>query len=60
MAHESFSVSEVIPAPPEQIYAAWLDETKHSAFTGDQATVEPFVPPMSTKTSPPVTSGELA
>ena len=43
MAHESFSVSEVIPAPPQRIYSAWLDAEEHSAFTGDEATVEPFV-----------------
>jgi uncharacterized protein YndB with AHSA1/START domain len=43
VAHESFSVSEVIPARPEQIYSAWLSTEEHSAFTGDDATVEPFV-----------------
>ena len=43
MAHESFSVSEVIPATPDLIYSAWLDTTAHSAFTGDEASVEPFV-----------------
>jgi uncharacterized protein YndB with AHSA1/START domain len=43
LAHESFSVSEVIPAPPDQIYSAWLDTATHSAFTGEEAMVEPFV-----------------
>jgi uncharacterized protein YndB with AHSA1/START domain len=43
LAHESFSISEVIPAPPEEIYSAWLDTSAHSAFTGEEATVEPFV-----------------
>jgi uncharacterized protein YndB with AHSA1/START domain len=43
LSHESFSVSEVIPAPADQIYSAWLDTAAHSAFTGDEATVEPFV-----------------
>jgi len=43
LAHESFSISEVIPASPDLIYSAWLDTTAHSAFTGDEASVEPFV-----------------
>jgi uncharacterized protein YndB with AHSA1/START domain len=40
---ESFSVSDVIPAEPERIYSAWLDAASHSAFTGEEATFEPFV-----------------
>jgi uncharacterized protein YndB with AHSA1/START domain len=43
LAHDSFSVSEVIPAAPDRIYSAWLDAALHSAFTGDAATIEPFV-----------------
>jgi len=43
LAHESFSISEVIPASPDLIYSAWLDTTAHSAFTGYEASVEPFV-----------------
>ena len=43
MAYESFSVSELIPADPERIYAAWLSSTEHTAFTGDTASIEPFV-----------------
>jgi uncharacterized protein YndB with AHSA1/START domain len=41
--YESFSVSEVIPADPERIYAAWLNSEEHTAFTGDHASIEPFV-----------------
>lgn len=40
MANESFSISEVIPARPERIYAAWMNSEEHSAFTGDAASVE--------------------
>ena len=43
MAYESFSVSELIPADPERIYRAWLDSVQHTAFTGEAATIEPFV-----------------
>lgn len=43
MGNESFSISEVIPARPEQIYSAWLSTAAHSAFTGEEAAVEPFV-----------------
>ena len=43
MAYDSLSVSEVIPAAPERIYAAWLSSDEHTAFTGDKAVVEPFV-----------------
>ncbi|HET6282128.1 MAG TPA: SRPBCC domain-containing protein [Polyangia bacterium] len=40
MANESFSISEVIPARPERIYAAWMNSEEHSAFTGDAASVD--------------------
>jgi uncharacterized protein YndB with AHSA1/START domain len=43
VAYDSLSISEVIPAPPERIYAAWLSSDEHTAFTGDKAFVEPFV-----------------
>ena len=33
MSHE-FTVSDVLPATPEQIYDAWLDSDKHAAMTG--------------------------
>ena len=40
---ESFEVSAVLPAQPEEVYRAWLDSEGHSAFTGAQAEVEPGV-----------------
>lgn len=43
MTYDSLSISEVIPASPDRIYAAWLSSAEHSAFTGDKATVEPYV-----------------
>jgi uncharacterized protein YndB with AHSA1/START domain len=36
-------VSELIPAEPERIYAAWMDSAEHTAFTGDTARIEPYV-----------------
>jgi uncharacterized protein YndB with AHSA1/START domain len=43
LTYDSLSLSEVIPARPERIYAAWLSSAEHTAFTGDKAVVEPFV-----------------
>ena len=43
MPIESFELDAVIPAPPERVYAAWVDPKLHSAFTGSPATVEPWV-----------------
>ena len=43
MTYDSLSISEVIPASPDRISAAWLSSAEHSAFTGDKATVEPYV-----------------
>jgi uncharacterized protein YndB with AHSA1/START domain len=37
---ESIRVSDVIPAPPEAVFVAWLDSDKHTAFTGSQARIE--------------------
>lgn len=34
-----FEVSDVIPALPHQVYAAWLDSDKHSVMTGGLAQV---------------------
>ncbi len=39
MKTESIRVSSVIPASPEQVYAAWLDSREHSRMTGGKATV---------------------
>ena len=35
-----FTISEVIPATPEQIYQAWLSTKGHSTMTGSPAEVE--------------------
>ena len=43
MDTEEFTVSSVIPASPNRIYSAWMDERHHSAFTGTRATVDPWV-----------------
>jgi uncharacterized protein YndB with AHSA1/START domain len=43
VTYDSLSISEVIPASPDRIYAAWLSSAEHSAFTGDKAEVEPYV-----------------
>src|SRR5690606_10914720 len=43
MGAEELRVSAVIQSSPNRIYAAWLDERQHSAFTGGRATVEPWV-----------------
>jgi uncharacterized protein YndB with AHSA1/START domain len=40
---EEIRVSSLIQASPNSIYAAWLDERRHGAFTGGRATVEPWV-----------------
>ena len=34
-----FIVSDLIPASPEAVYAAWLDSQEHSLMTGGQAKV---------------------
>ncbi len=43
MTYDSLSLSEVIPARPERIYAAWLSSAEHTAFTGDKAVVDPLI-----------------
>jgi uncharacterized protein YndB with AHSA1/START domain len=40
---EAVLVSEVIPATRERIYTAWLNSDQHSAFTGEEAVIEPVV-----------------
>ncbi len=37
---ESFTVSTVLPAAPDQIFEAWLSSEGHSQMTGSQAEVE--------------------
>lgn len=37
---ESFTLTAIIPATPEQIYTAWLSSEGHSQMTGSRAEVE--------------------
>jgi uncharacterized protein YndB with AHSA1/START domain len=37
---ENIKVSDIIPAPPERVYTAWLDPTEHTKMTGAAATDE--------------------
>ena len=37
---ESFTLSGIIPATPEQIYTAWLSSEGHSRMTGSKADVQ--------------------
>lgn len=39
----NFEVSDVIPATPETVYAAWLDSDEHAGMTGDTARVSAVV-----------------
>ncbi len=38
-----FTVSTILPAPPEKIFRAWLSSEGHAAMTGSPARVEPRV-----------------
>lgn len=38
---ESLHLEIVLPAPPDEIYRAWIDSTKHRDFTGGNAEIEP-------------------
>ena len=38
---ESFTVSRIIPATPEQVYEAWTDADQHSQMTGASASSDP-------------------
>ncbi|MEZ4249181.1 MAG: SRPBCC domain-containing protein, partial [Polyangiales bacterium] len=42
-ATEELKLSALIPASPNAIYAAWMDERRHSAFTAGRATVDQWV-----------------
>jgi uncharacterized protein YndB with AHSA1/START domain len=39
MAYD-FEVSDVVPAPPEVVYRAWLSSVEHSAMTGGEAHID--------------------
>ena len=38
-----FEVSDILSAPPEQIYTAWLDSDEHSEMTGSPARISSIV-----------------
>jgi uncharacterized protein YndB with AHSA1/START domain len=40
MPTDNVELSRILPATPDQIYAAWLDADAHGAMTGGAATVE--------------------
>jgi uncharacterized protein YndB with AHSA1/START domain len=40
---EAVLVSEVIPATRERVFTAWMSSEQHSAFTGEEAVIEPVV-----------------
>src|SRR3990172_10658827 len=37
---ESFTIASILPAPPQEIYEAWLSSEGHSQMTGSQAEVQ--------------------
>ena len=37
---ENIKVSDIMPAPPERLYSAWLDPHEHTKMTGGEATDE--------------------
>ena len=37
---ESFTISRVLPATPQQVYEAWLDDAQHTEMTGALASCE--------------------
>ena len=40
---ESLQISTLLPAPPRDVYRAWLSSREHGAFTHSQASVDPRV-----------------
>ncbi len=38
-----FTISTVLPAPPETVFRAWLSSEGHAAMTGSPARIEPRV-----------------
>jgi uncharacterized protein YndB with AHSA1/START domain len=43
MSVEMIEVTDVVPAPAQKIYEAWLDSRQHAEFTGDPAEIDPRV-----------------
>lgn len=42
-APERIEVETTLPAPPEEVYVAWLDGDAHGEMTGGEATCDPRV-----------------
>ncbi len=40
---ESIKLSVTLTATPQQVYEAWFSSQEHTAFTGDEATIDPTV-----------------
>lgn len=40
---ESIKLSVTLAATPQQVYEAWLSSEEHTAFTGDEATIDPKI-----------------
>lgn len=40
MPTDTIELSRILPATPEQIFAAWLDASEHTAMTGSPASLE--------------------
>lgn len=38
-----FTVSDVMPTKPADVYDAWMSSDRHAAMTGDPATIDPRV-----------------
>lgn len=38
-----FQCSAIVPAPPERVYAAWIDGEEHTAMTGSAALSDPVI-----------------
>ena len=38
-----FTISTIMPAPPEKVFRAWLSSEGHTAMTGSPARIEPRV-----------------
>jgi uncharacterized protein YndB with AHSA1/START domain len=39
----SFTLTDIIPAPPAAVYDAWLNSRQHSAMTGSKASQSPRI-----------------
>jgi len=40
---DAFRITSMVPGLPERVYAAWLDSSAHTAFTGKTAKIDPSI-----------------